>query len=110
VKGGEEKKREEKKVKGREEERREEKRRKGKSREKRREQKGRSEEGRREENRKKRREQKRGLYGIDGGVFGEDREDRVRECVAVRTSWGLFGWKCRQKGLLDALLAVISHG
>jgi hypothetical protein len=32
-------------------------------------------------------------------VFGEEREDRVRECVAVATSWGLFGWKCRQKGL-----------
>jgi len=35
----------------------------------------------------------------------------VRECVAVANSWGLFGWKYRQKGLLDALLAVlISQG
>jgi hypothetical protein len=35
----------------------------------------------------------------------------VRECVAVANSWGLFGWKCRHKGLLDALLdALITQG
>jgi hypothetical protein len=88
--------------KGREGKGRDGKGREGKSREKRRREQKRRE-ARRGEERTEKKDQKRLLSGIDDGIFGEDRQEGVRECVRDAISWRLFGWNCKQKGLLDAL-------